>query len=60
MVGESYRDVIDAADAIANMNAKAQVLLMNFAETKELLENSPVSSHKENISSSRKGILEII
>lgn len=55
MVGESYRDVIDAADAIGNMNAKAEMLLKNFGETKELLESSPSAGQKENLDSSRKG-----
>lgn len=55
MVGESYRDVIDAADAIGNMNAKAEILLKNFGETKELLEMQPTAGQKENVNSSRKG-----
>jgi hypothetical protein len=42
------------------MNAKADILLRNFAETKELLEISPISNEKENINSSRKGISKLM
>ncbi|KAJ3000750.1 Golgi transport complex subunit 1 [Globomyces sp. JEL0801] len=58
MVGDSYRDVIDAADAIGNMKSSTELLLTTLKETDELCKmpkESQVELINDNLSGKKSG-----